>query len=331
MSIIHLDIGIVHDKGLRSSIRTGDSVQYTVIRRLSPEKAVIKFLGRNVVAAISTDQPDRGRAVIRSVGERIELVLKPIKRPPAPDVVRSVPPEQSLLLAHGVKADARNIDYLATVMKHIGVRLTDSDKAFVLSLIGKGIYLSPERLERIVDRRTPLRIRDALREGKDDDLFSLFSRVSVIELGERFPEALSEYVCANGQFLLWVFMLGTGDRDAREQTEMLAMNSGSDLLLPLFIKADDAIHFVEMRYRGRGTKHDAITFTVMDEARPRVAITFVRGRGRYDIALAFHDEELYARYVTCRDALTRSLAACFGGKYEFSVSAVRPDDDSSAS
>ena len=332
MSIIHLDIGIVHDKGFRSLIRPGDSVQYTVIRRLSPEKAVIKFLGRNVVAAISTDYPDRGRAIIRSVGSRIELsIVAPGKKAAPAETVRVKPPEQGMLLAAGVKADARNIDYLTTVLRHLGTQMTDADRAFVISLIGKGLHLSIERLDRMFSRKIPLRIRDALRSADDNDveLDALFKRTSVLELGGKFPEALSDYVQANGQFILWAFMLGQHDKDgsAREHLGSLSANSDASLILPIFIAIDGTIHLVEMRYhRDRhGTKRDTVRFSVIDDERSRVDITFERDRSNYVITLGFHDSALYDRYGTYRDELSRALAECFRGTFTFSVRALAPD------
>ncbi|MBI4976807.1 MAG: hypothetical protein HZC28_04955 [Spirochaetes bacterium] len=340
MSVIYFDSGVVHDNTVRAKAVPGSTVAYTLIRRLSPDKAIIHVFGKNVLADIPADYPDRGRARVSTVGSRIELtLLKEQKSAPAAatasGATAAFPDERAILLANGVKADTANAEYLATITKHLPA-MSMAEKALLMSLIARGIYPSAERLELFFSHAVPLRLRDTLlrmkgQTGKDikaDALKKLYAEASIIPLDRSAPEKMAAYVGNNGYFALLAFLLGLiQDENAHDMADTLSYNKPSpkdgQIMLPFFIEYNGDIHFVEFHYaKERGGKKETLRFSAYEDDEHAVDISFTRENGGYAILLAFLNRGLYELAEPRLAVLSRRLSESgFGKVYRFRLEA----------
>lgn len=296
-------------------LRAGDRVKYTVSKRLSPTRAIIHFLGKKVIADIPVSAPSKGMAIVRSVGEQIELYFPP-KEEKTSISLSPISNERRMLLESGIKADEANVSYLKTTLRLIGDKLDNQWKAFLLSLIGKSIYLSPERIMNLMKPYWKNILLWLSERKKANTSVNITDKL--IKLSSFRPEkevidtSLYSYLKSNGNIAIWILLFDTltcddEKKDAEEiETLILRLLLNKDknsVLIPFFMLTSNSLRFVQYSEDGKNASFKAFG----KDGEEIVEISLNPENERFRIELSFKSASLYNAFVKRKGNLTTSL------------------------
>lgn len=228
------------------SIKNGDIVRFSIVRKIDNDKAIVNIMGNKVVALFKNGIIEKGLALVSK--ENNKLILNILKNAnsikEAQENIKngvsvnisSAGKENSemanLLLSKGIKVNNQNIIYYETVLKYLP---NNEKKEFFLNAMKNNIYFSEEEinnLENIFGKigNFDFIIKEIKKSNKNYKLAEILKNM-IFNLKNHDKEILKNYIDTNGYFSIWFALFDM----IQNELDFYNFNNGNNKEMIMFI------------------------------------------------------------------------------------------------
>ena len=314
----------------KKEIKEGDILPYSIIRRIDNEKALVRILGKKLLANMGKNISDEGFAKVVSINDQVMLsVIKSDTDNYIDSVIIKGNTGLSkeifnMLFCAGLKGNSKNILYLETILKHLP-NLANTEHRFIFTAMSKEVYFTVYELKKIFNasifKSIFENVKNSSKKHFNSDNISMVS-ISVLN-GNIDAKDLSEYVLKNGNMSLWLMLFEKLHKDLDTNSnilfcKLLALNKKSKFfkenvyLLPIPFMIDDKLLEVNMFVDGLNGDESKKTFTfrVCDDDILFFDIKIYNlEKSRFNILICFYTEKLYNDYSSIKDDVDIAIYA----------------------
>lgn len=200
------------------SIKNGDIVKFSLVRKLDDDKGIVNVMGNKFIALFKNGIIEKGFALVSKENNKLILNIlknangvKDNKENVKSDVLVNISSEgkenskiANLLLSKGIKVNSQNIIYYETVLKYLP---NSEKKEFFLNSMKNNIYFSKEEIENLGNIFDKIGNFDSIikNSNKNYKLAEILKNM-IFDLKRNNKEILKNHVETNGYFSVW-FML----------------------------------------------------------------------------------------------------------------------------
>jgi len=323
----------------KQEIKEGDILPYSVIRRISNDKALVRILGKKLLANMGKDISDEGFLKVVSIKD--QMMLSVIKNETEHYMDNVIIKEHTgtskeifnMLIDAGLKANNKNITYLETILKHLP-NLNSIEIKFIFQAISKEVYFTVYELKNIFNASIFKSIFDKVKNTNKDYFNSdNVGMLDIIVLNRGInAKDLSEYVLKNGNMSLWLMLFEKLHKDLDTNSnilflKLLALNKKNKFfksnvyLLPIPFLIGDKLLEVNMFVDGLDGDASKRTFIfrVCDDELLFFDIKIYNlEKSGFSILIYFYTEKLYSEYSSIKDDVNTGINA-IEKKYGISI------------
>ena len=314
----------------KKAIKEGDILPYSIIRRIDNEKALVRIMGKKLLANMGKGISDEGFAKVVSIKDQVMLsVIKSDTDNYIDSVILKGNHGLSkeifnMLIDAGLKGNSKNILYLETILKHLP-NLNNTELGFIFTAISKEIYFTVDELKKIFKSSIFKSIFDNIKSNNK----SYFNSDNISTLGIPVfngnidAKDLSEYVLKNGNMSLWLMLFEKLHKDLDTNSnilflKLLSLNKKSKFfkenvyLLPIPFIIDDKLLEVNMFVDGLDGDESKKTFIfrVCDDELLFFDIKIYNlDESGFNVSICFYTEKLYNDYSSIKDDVNIAIYA----------------------
>lgn len=208
------------------SLKNGDIVKFSLVRKIDENKALVNIMGNKVAADFKNGIIEKGFALISKNGGKIILtVLKNAKSVKEAkentanmkkgvlvnisDAGKENSETADLLSSKGIKVNNKNISYFETVLKYLP---NSEKKEFFINSMKNNIYFNEEEIKNFENIFNKIKNLESLikKSNKNYKLAEIlkqaileFKDLKDFKIEKNNKEVLKNYVKTNGYFGLW--------------------------------------------------------------------------------------------------------------------------------
>ena len=323
----------------KKTIKEGDILPYSIIRRIDNEKALVRIMGKKLLANMGKNISDEGFAKVVSINDQVMLsVIKGDKDNYIDSVIIKGNVGLSkeifnMLIDAGLKGNSKNILYLETILKHLP-HLNNIEHRFIFTAMSKEVYFTVDEFRKIFNALIFKSIFENIKSDNkshfNSDDISMLS-VPVLN-GNIDAKDLSEYLLKNGNMSLWLMLFEKLHKDLDTNSnilfcKLLALNKKSKFfkenvyLFPIPFMMEGKLLEVNMFVDGLDGDESKKTFIfrVCDDELLFFDIKIYNlDEFGFNISICFYTEKLYNDYSSIRDDVRIAIYA-IEKKYGISI------------
>ena len=314
------------------SIKNGDIVRFSIVRKIDNDKAIVNIMGNKVIAmfknGLNNGIVEKGFALVSK--ENNKLILNILKNANSIKEAKngvsvnisSVGKENSetanLLMSKGIKVNNQNITYYETVLKYLP---NNEKKDFFLNAMKNNIYFSEEEIKNFENIFGKIgNFASIIKNSNKNYKLAEILKNMIFNLKNHDKE-IKNYIDANGYFAIWFALFDTINNDLdfdngnNKETIMFILkilslnrkykNNSFFYLIPIpFINEDDnELKEILLYIKGNeeNNKYNFI-FVVYDKDKELCKIVIEKidkeFKNEYLITLKLFDKKLYKK---CND------------------------------
>lgn len=327
----------LHTNKLSKPIKEGDIVKYTIIKRISKDKAIVNVMGKNLTAEIKGDTPEKGFAKVVSVLDKLMLsIMKENAGASSKDDLNYVQirhknennPITAMLNGRGIKASPENMRYLETVLKYMP-NMNEDVKSFIFTAISNGVYMSVEELNTLFSgvfyenlfKEIKKLLYDIKNSNKNPETAEKLIRIAEnLNNFNSISANIKDYITTNGYFSIWFMLFDTLKLYGRTEgisllLKSLSANRKSKFLkenaffIPIPFMLDGQIKEINL-FIHSPKSHDEgfrLIFVAYDKDFELCKISVSKAEDVYLIHVSFFDENLYKMYDFIRENVNKEI------------------------
>lgn len=202
------------------SIKNGDIVRFSIVRKIDNDKAIVNIMGNKVVAMFKNGLnnliAEKGFALVSK--ENNKLILNILKNANSVKEAKngvsvnisSTGKENSeianLLLSKGIKVNNQNIIYYETVLKYLP---NNEKKEFFLNAMKNNIYFSEEEIKNLENIFGKMRnFASIIKNSNKNYKLAEILKNMIFNLKNHDNE-IKNYIDTNGYFAIWFALFDT--------------------------------------------------------------------------------------------------------------------------
>ena len=308
------------------SIKNGDIVRFSIVRKIDNDKAIVNIMGNKVIAMFKNGIIEKGFALVSK--ENNKLILNILKNTNGIKEAKngvsvnisSVGKENSetanLLMSKGIKVNNQNITYYETVLKYLP---NNEKKDFFLNAMKNNIYFSEEEIKNFVNIFNKIVNFDlSIKNSNKNYKLAEILKNMIFNLKRNDREFLKNYIETNGYFGVWFMLfdmlhneLYFEDKDNKYNKDIIIMilkilslnrkdkNNSLFYFIPIPFIIDNELKEILLYING-DSKNNKYSFIAYDneENKELCKIIIERFENEYLITLKLFDKNLYNK---CRD------------------------------
>lgn len=318
------------NKSLKS-IKNGDIVRFSIVRKIDNDKAIVNIMGNKVIAmfknGLNNVIVEKGFALVSK--ENNKLILNILKNANSIKEAKngvsvnisSVGKENSetanLLMSKGIKVNNQNITYYETVLKYLP---NNEKKDFFLNAMKNNIYFSEEEIKNFENIFGKIGNFASITKNSNKNYKLAEILKNMIFNLKNHDKEIKNYIDANGYFAIWFALFDTINNDLdfdngnNKETIMFILkilslnrkykNNSFFYLIPIpFINEDDN-ELKEILLYINGDKENKYNFIFVaydkDKELCKIVIEKIKKefKNEYLITLKLFDKKLYKK---CND------------------------------
>lgn len=310
------------------SIKNGDIVKFSLVRKLDDDKGIVNVMGNKFIALFKNGIIEKGFALVSKENNKLILNIlkntndiKDNKENVKSDVLVNISSKgkenskiANLLLSKGIKVNSQNITYYETVLKYLP---NSEKKEFFLNSMKNNIYFSKEEIENLGNIFNKIGNFDSIikNSNKNYKLAEILKNM-IFDLKRNNKEILKNHVETNGYFSVWFMLFDMLNNE-------LSFDYGNNKDMVLFIlkilslnkENNDSISFlIPIPYIIDGKLKDILLYINRDEKNGKFSFIFIaddkyndrelckivieKNINEYLITLKLFDKKLYKK---CKD------------------------------
>ena len=200
------------------SIKNGDIVKFSIVRKLDNDKAIVNIMGNKIIAIFKDKIIEKGFALVSKENNKLILTIlknvnsvKEAKENIKNGVsvnISSAGKENSeianLLLSKNIKVNNQNIIYYETVLKYLP---NNEKKEFFINAMKNNIYFTEEEIKNFGNIFNKIVNFDlSIKNSNKNYKLAEILKNMIFNLKRNDREFLKNYIETNGYFSVW-FML----------------------------------------------------------------------------------------------------------------------------
>ena len=206
------------------SIKNGDIVRFSIVRKLDNDKAIVNIMGNKVVAlfknGLNNGIVEKGFALVSK--ENNKLILNILKNANSVKEAKngvsvnisSAGKENSeianLLLSKGIKVNNQNIIYYETILKYLP---NNEKKEFFLNAMKNNIYFSEEEIKNLENIFGKMgNFASIIKNSNKNYKLAEILKNMIFNLKNHDNE-IKNYIDTNGYFAIWFALFDTINND----------------------------------------------------------------------------------------------------------------------
>ena len=192
------------------SIKNGDIVRFSIVRKIDNDKAIVNIMGNKVVALFKNGLIEKGFALVSK--ENNKLILNILKNANSIKEAKngvsvnisSAGKENSeianLLLSKGIKVNNQNIIYYETILKYLP---NNEKKEFFLNAMKNNIYFSEEEIKNLENIFGKMgNFASIIKNSNKNYKLAEILKNMIFNLKNHDNE-IKNYIDTNGYFAIW--------------------------------------------------------------------------------------------------------------------------------
>ena len=220
------------------SIKNGDIVRFSIVRKIDNDKAIVNIMGNKVVALFKNGIVEKGFALVSK--ENNKLILNILKNANSVKEAKngvsvnisSAGKENSeianLLLSKGIKVNNQNIIYYETILKYLP---NNEKKEFFLNAMKNNIYFSEEEIKNLENIFGKIgNFASIIKNSNKNYKLAEILKNMIFNLKNHDNE-IKNYIDTNGYFAIWFALFDTIYNDLDFDSE----NNGNYKEMIMFI------------------------------------------------------------------------------------------------
>ena len=317
------------------SIKNGDIVRFSIVRKIDNDKAIVNIMGNKVIAMFKNGITEKGFALVSK--ENNKLILNILKNANSVKEAKenikngvsvnisSAGKENSeianLLLSKGIKVNNQNIIYYERVLKYLP---NNEKKEFFLNVMKNNIYFSEEEIKNLENIFGKIgNFASIIKNSNKNYKLAEILKNMIFNLKNHDKEKLKNYIDTNGYFAIWFALFDTINNDLDFDSEnnlnnkeiimfilkILSLNrkdknNSFSYLIPIPFIADNENELKEILLYINGDKENKynFNFVVYDNDKELCKIVIEKidkeFKKEYLITLKLFDKKLYKK---CND------------------------------
>lgn len=198
------------------SIKNGDIVRFSIVRKIDNDKAIVNIMGNKVVALFKNGIVEKGFALVSK--ENNKLILNILKNANSVKEAKngvsvnisSAGKENSeianLLLSKGIKVNNQNIIYYETILKYLP---NNEKKEFFLNAMKNNIYFSEEEIKNLENIFGKIgNFASIIKNSNKNYKLAEILKNMIFNLKNHDNE-IKNYIDTNGYFAIWFALFDT--------------------------------------------------------------------------------------------------------------------------
>ena len=291
------------------SIKNGDIVKFSLVRKLDNDKAIVNIMGNKIIAIFKDKIIEKGFALVSKENNKLILtILKNVNSvKEAKENIKngisvnisSAGKENSqianLLLSKNIKVNNQNIIYYETVLKYLP---NNEKKEFFINAMKNNIYFSEEEIKNFGNIFNKIVNFDlSIKNSNKNYKLAEILKNMIFNLKRNDREFLKNYIETNGYFSVWFMLfdmilkiLSFNRKDK---------NNSLFYFIPIPFIIDNELKEILLYING-DRKNNKYSFIAYDneENKELCKIIIERFENEYLITLKLFDRNLYKK---CRD------------------------------
>lgn len=312
------------------SIKNGDIVKFSLIRKLDNDKAIVNIMGNKIIAIFKDKIIEKGFALVSKENNKLILTIlknvnsvKEAKENIKNGVsvnISSAGKENSeianLLLSKNIKVNNQNIIYYETVLKYLP---NNEKKEFFINAMKNNIYFTEEEIKNFGNIFNKIVNFDlSIKNSNKNYKLAEILKNMIFNLKRNDREFLKNYIETNGYFSVWFMLfdmlhneLYFEDKDNKYNKDIIIMilkilslnrkdkNNSLFYFIPIPFIIDNELKEILLYING-DSKNNKYSFIAYDneENKELCKIIIERFENEYLITLKLFDKNLYKK---CKD------------------------------
>ena len=307
------------------SIKNGDIVKFSLVRKLDNDKAIVNIMGNKIIAIFKDKIIEKGFALVSKENNKLILTIlknvnsvKEAKENIKNGVlinISSAGKENSqianLLLSKNIKVNNQNIIYYETVLKYLP---NNEKKEFFINAMKNNIYFTEEEIKNFGNIFNKIVNFDlSIKNSNKNYKLAEILKNMIFNLKRNDREFLKNYIETNGYFSVWFMLfdmlhneLYFEDKDNKYNKDIIIMilkilslnrkdkNNSLFYFIPIPFIIDNELKEILLYING-DSKNNKYSFIAYDneENKELCKIIIERFENEYLITLKLFDKNLY--------------------------------------